>query len=522
MKFLKFLEKLQFIEFYNLVGVCMEIYIKLEGHEFQYEIEDVLKLFFGYENIRICYEDPGEDYRGILLYSRFDAPSKDDGGYQIETMIYEDGENVFKENHFFSVSLPAKDASSIYEERKIQKREVKRQIYKALSQFTGKSMPWGMLTGIRPAKIVHELIDMGCSREEINSKLTQYYFVSEEKSKILYSVAKKERHILDATGQDMVGVYIGIPFCTTRCLYCSFTSNPVKKYEHMVASYIQALKKEIMSVGSILDKKGLKIQSIYIGGGTPTSVEASHLKELLMYIEQILDLKDLKEYTLEAGRPDSITGEKLEIIKNSQVDRISINPQTMKDEILKKIGRLHTSKDIVDAFELARSIGFDNINMDVIAGLPGSNLEDFVKTIDEIGGLGPESVTVHTMAIKRASRLNEDKENYSLTSGNEVAQMVDAAYDILTKMGLEPYYLYRQKNMLGNLENVGYSKPGYESIYNVQIMEEKQSIIALGAGAITKVVFPESNRIERAFNVKSVEEYISRIDEMIERKNTLL
>jgi len=197
-----------------------------------------------------------------------------------------------------------------------------------------------------------------------------------------------------------------------------------------------------------------------------------HLKELLGFIEQALNLKDLKEYSLEAGRPDSITCEKLEIIKNSRVDRISINPQSMNDEILKKIGRLHTSKDIVEAFQLARSMGFDNINMDVIAGLPGSTLEDFVKTMEEIIVLGPESVTVHTMAIKRASRLNEDRENYSLTSGSEVSKMVDAAYDILTKMGLEPYYLYRQKNMLGNLENIGYSKAGYESIYNVQIMEE--------------------------------------------------
>ncbi|WP_265442939.1 coproporphyrinogen dehydrogenase HemZ [Acetivibrio straminisolvens] len=500
----------------------MEIYIKLEGHEYRYEIENILKLFFDNGSTEIFYRDPGDDYRGILLYSRLKTPSGNDGQYRVETIICVDGKDVLKDNHFFSVSLSKKDANYVYEERKIRKREVKRQVYKALSQFTGKNMPWGMLTGIRPAKIVHELMDMGCSKEEINSTLKQYYFVSGKKSKILYDVAKKERHILDASERDMVGIYIGIPFCTTRCLYCSFTSNPVKKYEHMVESYIQALKKEIFSVGSILCKKRLRIESIYIGGGTPTSVDALYLKELLMYIEEILDLKDLKEYTLEAGRPDSITCQKLEIIKKSKVGRISINPQTMNDEILRKIGRLHTSKDIVDAFELARSIGFDNINMDVIAGLPGSNLEDFVKTIGEIGALGPESVTVHTMAIKRASRLNEDKEHYSLASGNEVSQMVDAAYDILTKMGLEPYYLYRQKNMLGNLENIGYSKAGYESIYNVQIMEEKQSIIALGAGAITKVVFPENNRIERAFNVKNVEEYIARIDEMITRKNTLL
>jgi len=500
----------------------MKVYVKLEGHEFRYEIENILKMFFEMGSTEISYQDPGENYRGILLYSRLDIPYGSDGLYRTETVICVDGENVLKENHFFTVSVPGEDSNSLLEERKIQKREVKREAYKALSKFTGKSMPWGMLTGIRPAKIVHELMDKGCSKEEINSTLKEYYFVSDKKSEILYNVAKKERYILDNSEQDMVGVYIGIPFCTTRCLYCSFTSNPIKKYEHMVESYIKALKKEIMSVAGILEKKKLKIESIYIGGGTPTSIEALHLKELLGFIEQALNLKDLKEYSLEAGRPDSITCEKLEIIKNSRVDRISINPQSMNDEILKKIGRLHTSKDIVEAFQLARSMGFDNINMDVIAGLPGSTLEDFVKTMEEIIVLGPESVTVHTMAIKRASRLNEDRENYSLTSGSEVSKMVDAAYDILTKMGLEPYYLYRKKNMLGNLENIGYSKAGYESIYNVQIMEEKQSIIALGAGAVTKVVFPESNRIERAFNVKNVEEYISRIDEMIERKNVLL
>ena len=233
-------------------------------------------------------------------------------------------------------------------------------------------------------------------------------------------------------------------------------------------------------------------------------------------------MTETKEYTLEAGRPDSIDGKKLEVIKKSKVNRISINPQSMNDEVLRDIGRLHTAKDIVDAFNLARNMGFDNINMDVIAGLPGERLEDFKYTLKRIAELDPESITVHTMAIKRASRLNEDKDSYRLISGNEVAKMVDAAYDFITKNGLEPYYIYRQKNMLGNLENIGYSRPGYECMYNIQIMEEKQTIIALGAGAVTKVVFPENGRIERTFNVKSVEEYVDRIEEMIGRKRSLI
>lgn len=246
-----------------------------------------------------------------------------------------------------------------------------------------------------------------------------------------------------------------------------------------------------------------------------------HLKALLNEVENSFCLDALKEYTLEAGRPDSITLEKLQAIADSKVDRISINPQTMNDQTLLRIGRSHSATDIVEVFKLARGLGFDNINMDLIAGLPGEKLEDFLYTLDEIKKLGPESITVHTMSIKRASRLNEEKTSYSLTTGAEVEKMVDAAYAVIRDMGLSPYYLYRQKNILGNLENIGYAKPQAESVYNVQIMEEKQTIVALGAGATTKVVYPCENRIERIFNVKSVEEYVSRIDEMIARKTNM-
>lgn len=289
----------------------------------------------------------------------------------------------------------------------------------------------------------------------------------------------------------------------------------------MVGSYIKALRKEIKSVGKILADKGLKIQSIYIGGGTPTAIDAQHLGELLKEIEDTFCMDDVKEYTLEAGRPDSITEEKLATIARSRVNRISINPQTMKDETLVRIGRSHTSGDIIEAFNLARELGFDNINMDVIAGLPGEDINDFMYTLDEIKKLAPESITVHTMSVKRASRLNDEKNSYDLTDEDEVTKMVDSAYEFIKDIGLKPYYLYRQKNILGNLENIGYSKPGAESIYNIQIMEERQTIIALGAGATTKLVYPKEDRIERVFNVKSVEEYISRIDEMIGRKENM-
>lgn len=496
----------------------MKIYIRLEGHDFKYEIEDVIRLFYGNEETSIEYQDPGEDNPGFVLYSGLESSLENDGQFVLKTMLEEGGSVKFTENETFSIH----SADDEYEVKKIKKREVKRQLYKALSQYTARKMPWGVLTGIRPAKIVHELMEKGFNREQIYSRLTDYYYVSGKKAELLYNIAQKEKHILDGTGPDKVSIYIGIPFCPTRCLYCSFTSNSVKKYAPFIKNYIEALKKEIFGVGEILNAKGFKIQSIYMGGGTPTAIDAPYLEELLSFIEESFDMGQMKEYTLEAGRPDSINREKLEIIKKSKVNRISINPQSMNNEVLRNIGRLHTAEDIVEAFKLARDIGFDNINMDIIAGLPGEKLEGFKYTLEKIGELAPESITVHTMAIKRASRLNEEKDSYSLISENEVAKIVDNAYDFITKIGLEPYYLYRQKNMLGNLENIGYSKPGYECMYNIQIMEEKQTIIALGAGAVTKVVFPENNRIERIFNVKNVEEYVDRIEEMIGRKRSFI
>ena len=495
------------------------IYLRLDGHNFQYEIEDVLKLFFKDEKVILVQEDGIDLQDGIFIKSALVRRDTDDNVFELITSIKdsEGGQNSFTHD-ITEIMRELKDG---YEARKVLKREIKRQVYKVLVKYTKNEMPWGILTGIRPAKIVHEMLDKNVDKEQILARLKNYYYLSESKASILYDVALSEKVILDNTKPDMVSVYIGIPFCPTRCLYCSFTSNPIKRYEKMVESYMAALIKEIKSMGEILRDRNLKIQSLYIGGGTPTSIDVQYLGALLEQIENNFCLDFLKEYTLEAGRPDSITLEKLEAVSKSKVDRISINPQTMRDETLLRIGRIHTSDDIIEAFNLARKLNFHNINMDVIAGLPGENLEDFLYTLQEIKKLCPESITVHTMSIKRASRLKEEKNNYSLTDGFEVAKMVDAAYNFITGMGLLPYYLYRQKNILGNLENIGYAMPGNESIYNIQIMEERQTIFALGAGGITKVVYPEENRIERIFNVKSVEEYIARIDEMILRKKDM-
>jgi coproporphyrinogen dehydrogenase HemZ len=402
------------------------------------------------------------------------------------------------------------------------KKEVSRLLYNVLSEYTGKKLPWGVLTGIRPAKIAYELLEEGIKRDEIIKTLEQNYMVSNKKAVLAYNVASVEKKILDETKDNMIGLYIGIPFCKSRCLYCSFTSNCIKKQGHLVEKYMDTLKREISLSNDIIKEKGYKIQTIYIGGGTPTSIATGYLEDLLQYIENTLDLEDLEGYTLEAGRPDTIDEVKLMMIKNSRVDRISINPQSMNENTLRIIGRNHTPEEVKDAFHLARNIGFKNINMDIIVGLPGENLKMFENTLKNIKMLNPESLTVHALAIKRASRLSEEMEKFNHISDEEAIMMTDRAYECALSMGMYPYYLYRQKNIAGNLENVGYFKPGFESIYNIQMMEEKQTIIAFGAGAVTKVIYPDKNRIERAFNVKSLEEYIKRVDEMVERKRKLL
>lgn len=495
------------------------IWIKLEGHDFKYEVEDIIKLFYNDEEVVLVENSPPVDYRGIFVFSGI-KPA--DSGLLLATRLDSNGMEQYNGSVVVGL-LPEETKKSVdYEGRKQLKRDVKRQVYMALSKFTGKEMPWGILTGIRPAKIVHELLENRFNEAEIKRKLTHYYKVSEQKVNLVCDVAVTEREILDMSKPDMISLYIGIPFCRTRCLYCSFTSNPVAQYAHMVKEYLKSLKNEITGVADIIKNHAYKIQSIYIGGGTPTSLNSEDLGDLLEYIEQSFDLSCLQEYTLEGGRPDSLDGEKLETVKKSRADRISINPQTMNDDTLRLIGRSHTAEETVDAFRLARQIGFDNINMDIIVGLPGEDINKFEETLKRIKELGPDSLTVHTLAIKRASRLNEEKKKYRIASEVEAAMMIDTAAAYAYSMGLHPYYLYRQKNIVGNLENVGYCRPGTESIYNIQIMEEKQTIIALGAGGITKAVFRDENRIERAFNVKSVEEYVRRVDEMIERKKILI
>ena len=389
-------------------------------------------------------------------------------------------------------------------------------VYRCLMQVRPIKAPWGVLTGVRPAKIVWNMWDMGFSDKEICEALSRDYLVTDEKIRLAMTVAKSERGIVEK-GIGKIGIYIGIPFCPTRCLYCSFTSYPLDKYRGKVDAYLDALEKELAFMAPTLAKK--TVESIYIGGGTPTSLNEKQLDRLLCMVEKYIGANE--EFTVEAGRPDTVTAEKLRLLKEHNVGRISINPQTLNDETLVLIGRRHTVDEFYRAFELARQMGHDHINTDIILGLPGETEEHVKRTMDGLKKLSPESITVHTLAVKRASRLKETLEQYDMTDFERMENMIHITAAETAEMGLHPYYMYRQKNMIGNFENVGYCKPNCACIYNVAIMEERQSIIAFGAGGSTKTVSPDGERIERIFNVKSVDDYITRIDEMLERKEIL-
>lgn len=399
---------------------------------------------------------------------------------------------------------------------KEQKRLVKLTIFALLQAETGIRPQWGLLTGVRPAKLVSTLLEEGKSDADCMRFLTEDYLVAAHKARLALQVAKAERKILLGNRPEEISLYIGIPFCPTRCLYCSFTAYPLAQYRDRVDAYLDALCKELAWLAEYSRQFCLK--NIYIGGGTPTSLDEAQLERLLQTVEALFHPTAEMEYTVEAGRPDTITREKLRLMKAYGVNRISINPQTMNDHTLRAVGRRHDVADIKRVFWEARAEGHDAINMDLILGLPGETAADVRHTMQEIEALAPDNLTVHTLAVKRASRLREELDRHDMTTAETLEEMLDIAAAAAERMGMEPYYMYRQKNMVGNFENVGYCRPNKEGVYNVQIMEEKQTILAAGAGASTKTVDPETDRIERVFNVKSIEDYIGRIDEMIERK----
>ena len=418
----------------------------------------------------------------------------------------------------FRNAVPAPDRTRPYEDIK---NAWKRRIYDELSAATGRQLPWGTLTGIRPTKLIMQKLEAGERPVQVAEEMRRSYYLDGEKLSLAIATAQKERAVLARThGAEGFSLYAGIPFCPSRCAYCSFTAYPLAAFRDQVDSYLDTLIYEMEQSRPLFG--GRPLDTVYIGGGTPTSLSPAQLERLLTAIGRIFPAGNLLEFTVEAGRPDSITADKLAVLKNHAVSRISINPQTMQQKTLDRIGRLHTVEDFLKAYDLARSMGFDNINMDLILGLPGETAADVEDTLRQLKPLEPDDLTVHALAIKRASRLRMEVAG-TVVAGlgqKESDAMMRAASEGAAAMGLFPYYLYRQKNMAGNLENVGYASPGKEGVYNVLIMEEKQSILAVGAGNISKAVYPDG-RIERADNVKELGDYKNRIEEMLERKRRL-
>ena len=405
-------------------------------------------------------------------------------------------------------------------ERAEVKNRLKRVLYDVLSKVTGQTLPWGTLSGIRPTKLVLSRVEAGMAPEDIEKDLYNTYYLSPEKTALAIEIAEKEHEILSSIDyRNGWSLYIGIPFCPSICLYCSFSSYPIVKYEGLVADYIKALDHELSEVAEMT--KGHSLTSVYIGGGTPTSLSADQLAQVLDSIHRHFDMSSVCEFTVEAGRPDSITPDKLRVMKEKDVERISINPQTMNDKTLETIGRSHRAADIERALRQAREAGFVDINMDVIVGLPGEGRQELAHTIAAITKLRPDCLTVHSLARKRAARLTEEWEKYADVSFENSEMYMKMFEHAARAMGMGPYYLYRQKNMAGNLENTGYALPDRPCLYNILIMEEKQPIIACGAGGASKYTI-DGTKTDRSENVKDPEEYISRIDEMIERKREKL
>lgn len=543
------------------------IIVTFNKPDFEYDVHSLLKEFFPKEDIQMYYREPANfsesknlactshlitddteiDFEGashrfeirFIGGSDEDVEAKENEAHNTEAGVQnvcskeaDAGKAAGEHERIELLWSRGDEPASVYSfceteglDRKEKKNVLKQELYKMVSTGLGRELPWGTLSGIRPTKIAMKLLDEGASDDEVFRYMKDVYLASDEKAQLSVDIAKREKALLDKVDYDNgYSLYIGIPFCPSTCAYCSFTSYPLGVWRKSVDRYLDALEKEIDYTAQKFYHK--KLNSIYIGGGTPTTLEPYQLDRLIRKIRCSFDLKDCLEFTVEAGRPDSITREKLMALKKNGISRISVNPQTMKQETLDIIGRHHTVEDTIESFKLARELGFDNINMDLIMGLPEESIDDVKHTMEVIKELNPDNVTIHSLAIKRAARLTIFKDRYQDMQMVNTQEHMSVCEKYCKEIGLEPYYLYRQKGMAGNMENVGYAKAGKAGVYNILIMEEKQTIVACGAGASTKRVWAEPNsdgthRIERCENVKDVGQYIDRIDEMIERKQKL-
>ncbi|MBD5139639.1 MAG: coproporphyrinogen dehydrogenase HemZ [Ruminococcus sp.] len=474
------------------------------GNSFKYETEAVLKLFLPIVTFDFLFEKypDGGDFCIIRR-----EPNSD--GYTLSVAVSLDGVNESREETRSGEFSDKEDEAALC-----------KMLYLIMQKLKGVTPAWGLLTGIRPVKKVNELLERGLDKTEIFSALKEKYFVSDEKLELAYSTAVTQADALAALDKRSYSLYVSVPFCPSRCSYCSFVSHSIESAgaKKLLPDYVKKLCEEIAQTAEIAQELGLRLDTIYIGGGTPTALSAEQLEAVMSAVKKNFDISKIREYTVEAGRSDTITEKKLEIIRDFGATRISVNPQTMNNAVLEAIGRRHSAEDVVSAFSKARRLGFGNINMDVIAGLPTDTPESFSKTIETLCGLDPESITIHTLTVKRSSKLFSEEER---RVDGRVSEMVLTGQTVLHEKGYLPYYLYRQKNTVDNLENVGFAKAGYECLYNIYIMEEAQTILAVGAGGSTKLVNTGTGKIERLFNYKFPYEYISRYDKMITKKDRI-
>ncbi|MBQ9613316.1 MAG: coproporphyrinogen dehydrogenase HemZ [Lachnospiraceae bacterium] len=490
------------------------MFVTQNSELYRYEVHSLVKAFFPAEEVKVII---AEEMTPESAFGVFFSREK------IRLLVRPGTPGIlsFSEEKDYEecACVPEGSDLSYCEKGPETKAALKKLLYEFLVRMTGKNLPWGDLIGIRPTKLVSERLRSGLSEEECIRFMEEEHLVSHEKAVLAYDIARREEEILGKLDRENgYSLYIGIPFCPTTCLYCSFPSFSLSAWAPEVDRYLDTLEREMAAASALMQDK--KLETLYIGGGTPTTLEPKQLERLLTCIEKYYDLSGLLEFTVEAGRADSITREKLMVLRNHPVTRISVNPQTMRDETLRMIGRHHTVAEVIEAFQLARECGFDNINMDIILGLPGEKEEDVQYTVDEICKLSPESLTVHSLAVKRASRLARWIEQNGIGLLHNSDESMAIAARAAQKMDMVPYYLYRQKNMSGNFENVGYAREGSFGIYNMLIIEEVQSIMALGAGSISKCLF-EGGRIERCDNAKEVRVYMDNIEEMIGRKRKL-
>ncbi|MBR5485231.1 MAG: coproporphyrinogen dehydrogenase HemZ [Oscillospiraceae bacterium] len=479
------------------------------GHSMHYEMECLAMLFLSGEKIERIQNE--SEITGDYLKTTLE---KNDAQWVMSAELSVEG-NVFSDSETInSQTLP---------ELTECERTMGRVVYRIFSEATGKRPKWGILTGIRPVKLFRTRMAEGMTEEETAELYRTKCLVDDEKIQLALATAREEEKIVATNSPESFSLYISIPFCPSRCHYCSFVSHDIASpsAKKLIAPYVEKLAEEIRATGKLVKQLGLRLETVYFGGGTPTTLTAQQLEFLCSAVSESFDMTTLREYTVEAGRPDTITREKLETLKKAGVTRISINPQTLNDEVLKGIGRKHTAQQVIDCFEMAREIGFDNINMDLIAGLMGDDLPSFERTIEQISQILPENVTVHTLSVKRSADYGRRKEEV-LAHDKTVEQMVQLAQRRFMSDGYLPYYLYKQKNTLANLENTGYSKQGKECLYNVLIMEEIQTILAVGAGASTKLCFGNGKVIERVYNYKYPYEYVNNFDEILRRKERLI